>query len=290
MGDLWVPDAADWLIDAGLVCHIYPGALTRSRSSGGFDDILGIGGHHDASAIGRSGASAARAHFELHQFAPVGNFALDRGGEWWFGAAGASNTQGKGGPYPTSRAITPLDAANRYWLAVEAANNGVGEPWPEDQQRSYVLGLAALARGLAEQGAYDARRRRYRTIWLDPATDVGIAHFEWAPTRKIDPAGPSRWDNPADRYRRWQMDAFRADVTAALTAHEEDPDMTTVRYFTLAKQPATLWATSDGLHAIRVELSVAQARGIDFKSVPVLDEAEARRMIYGHGLTVESVR
>lgn len=225
MGNLWIPDAADWLRAAGLEVVEYPGWLTRSRSSGGFDDILAIGLHHDASAIGRSGQRAADAHWRDHEFRPVGNFSLDRDGVWWVGAAGASNTQGKGGPYRCSRGTIPLDQGNRYTIAIEAANNGVGEPWPADQQDSYVRGVAALIVGLRDQGAYDAAARRHRPILLDPLVD-DIAHFEWAPTRKIDPAGPSRWADMGDRYMRWQMDEFRTDAAEQVAAlsHPTDPD------------------------------------------------------------------
>lgn len=226
MGNLWLPDLDDWLRDADLEVHEFDGDTpggwrARSRSSGGYDDIHAVGLHHDASAIGRGWELAARAHFVNHEFAPVGALALNRDGSWTVGAAGATNTQGKGGPYRCSRGTTPLDSANRYWISIEAGNNGLGEPWPQPQQDSYLRGVAAIVRGLAEQGAYDAAARRYRKIVLDPLIDGGVAHFEWT-TRKIDPAGPARWANTADRYQRWQMAAWRADVAALLTVPEED--------------------------------------------------------------------
>lgn len=224
MGNLWLPDLDDWLRDAGLEVHEHPGWLTRSRSSGGYDDIHAIGLHHDASAIGRGWEAAARAHFDLHEFAPVGALALNRDGSWTVGAAGATNTQGKGGPYRCTRGATPLDSANRYWIAIEAGNNGLGEPWPQHQQDSYQRGVAAILRGLAEQGAYDAAARTYRRIVLDPLVDGGVAHFEWT-TRKIDPAGPARWHTTTDRYMRWDMAAWRRDVATLLTAPDTEEDM-----------------------------------------------------------------
>lgn len=216
MGNLWIPDAADWLRAFGLDVIEYPGWLTRSRSSGGFDDIYAIGLHHDASAAGRSGQRSADAHWRDHPARPVGNFSLDRGGTWWVGAAGATNTQGRGGPFRGSRGTIPLDQGNRYTVAVEAGNNGVGELWPVDQLDSYASGIAALIAGLRDEGAYDAAARRYRPIVLDPMIDP-IAHFEWTP-RKIDPAGPpSPYADVSDRYRRWIMPVFRSSVRDALT-------------------------------------------------------------------------
>lgn len=293
MGNLWTPDLDDWLRDAGLEVHEYDGWRTRSRSSGGYDDIHAIGLHHDASAIGRGWERAAHAHFRDHEFAPVGALALNRDGSWTVGAAGATNTQGKGGPYRCSRATTPLDSANRYWISIEAGNNGLGEPWPTHQQDSYLRGVAAIVRGLAEQGAYDAAARSYRRIRLDPLVDGGIAHFEWT-TRKIDPAGPSRWANTADRYQRWQMAAWRRDVARLLapppTQTIPEDDMT-VKWFTLKPQPATLWNTTDGVNAYRATIEQAQAHGVDFGKVPVLPEAEARKLgFHPGGLPVESVR
>lgn len=224
MGALWIPDAADWLRAAGLEVVEYDGWLTRSRQSGGFDDILAIGCHHSASAIGRSDQRAADAHWRDHPVRPVGNFTLGRSGTWWVGAAGASNTQGVGGPFVGSRGTIPANRGNANTIAIEAENNGVGEPWSDDMQDSYVLGVAALLAGLAADGAYDANRRRHVPIVLDSLVDV-IAHFEWT-SRKIDPAGPSRWANTADRYQRWQMPAFRSDIAADLAAlNAKDSDM-----------------------------------------------------------------
>lgn len=288
MGNLWLPDLDDWLRDAGLEVYEHPGWLTRSRSSGGYDDIHAIGLHHDASAIGRGREAAARAHFDLHEFAPVGALALNRDGSWTVGAAGATNTQGKGGPFRCSRATTPLDAANRYWIAIEAGNNGLGEPWPTVQQDSYLRGVAAIVRGLAEQGAYDAAARSYRRIVLDPLIDGGVAHFEWT-TRKIDPAGPARWHTTTDRYMRWDMAAWRRDVAALLTTPDEEEDMEP-RWFTLKAQPATLWY-AHGLNAYRATIEQAQANGVNFATVPVLPEAEARKLsFHPAGLPVDSVR
>src|SRR5690606_7921464 len=114
------------------------------------------------------------------------------------GAAGATNTQGKGGPVWTSRGVIPVDAGNRYMFSIEAGNNGVGEPWPKAQTDAYVLLCCAVLDCVncetpgAKLGAGDI-----------------FAHFEWAPTRKIDPAGPSPWATGA---AKWNMDAFRGAV------------------------------------------------------------------------------
>lgn len=108
--------------------------------------------------------------------------------------------------------MTPQDTANRYWIAIEADNNGLGEEWPSAQRTSYARGCAALIRGL----------ERDRGIVLDPLRDV-VAHFEWAPTRKIDPAGPpTPFAVMMDRYKRWDMAAFRRSVAWHLDKMGDD--------------------------------------------------------------------
>ena len=136
--------------------------------------------------------------WDTAQDRPIGAILLERDGRVTIGAAGATNCQGKGGPYTTSRGTIPLDKGNAYGIAIEAANNGVGETWPQAQTDAYVTLVAALC------AAYG----------LDPDRDV-VSHFEWT-DRKIDPAGPSPWAAGSDS---WDMPAFRSDVT-----HCNDPD------------------------------------------------------------------
>jgi hypothetical protein len=171
--------------------NTWPGWETRSRSSGGYDGVWGIGVHHDAIRTGVPLLTRCTNAWNTAADRPIGALWLHTDGLWMVGAAGATNTQGKGGPYRTSKGVIPLDQGNRYMLSIEASNNGVGEVWPEVMQDSYVRGCAALCKWLG----------------LNPLTDV-IAHFEWT-TRKIDPAGPSRYAAGANK---WNMPAFRSDV------------------------------------------------------------------------------
>jgi hypothetical protein len=72
----------------------------------------------------------------------------------------------------------------------------VGEPWPGVMQDAYVAGVAALA------DAYDVDQGNI------------LSHQEWAPTRKVDPAGPSRFGS-INSSGTWNMDQFRAAVNEA---------------------------------------------------------------------------
>lgn len=178
---------------AGIPVNVWPGWVTRSNARGGYDAIYGVCVHHTAS---NTNAVNDRTYmWDNAPLRPVGAIYLARDGSVTVGAAGQANCQGKGGPYPTSKGVIPLDQGNSYAIAIEAANNGVGEVWPQAQQDTYVALCAALVK------AYG----------LQPS-DV-FAHFEWAPTRKIDPWGPSRWAGMG----KWDMNLFRADVAAALT-------------------------------------------------------------------------
>ena len=102
--------------------------------------------------------------------APIGNMLLARDGSAWLGAAGAANTAGKGGPLTLSRGTVPVDGANSRTWAIEAANNGVGEPWPAVQIDAYF----AISNEL---------NRRFGNT-----PDDVFNHATWAPGRKIDPA------------------------------------------------------------------------------------------------------
>jgi hypothetical protein len=188
MGGVWLRSLPDVLRDAGLVVDTYPNWENRARSTGGYDGVFAVQVHHTASSSSPGGDMSYM--WEGSPDRPVGAIYLARDGRVTVGAAGATNTSGKGGPRQTVHGTIPLDSANKFVISIEAANNGVGEPWPAAQQDAYIKMCAAL------NAAYDL--------------SVGDthAHFEWT-DRKIDPAGNSRY---ASGGNKWNMDAFRGDV------------------------------------------------------------------------------
>jgi hypothetical protein len=199
MGDRYLTDLDAVLRAAGLTVETLDGWQTRSRSSGGYDPGYPshVMVHHTASPPSASGESDASYCTFGDEDAPLCNVYLDADGVWWVCAAGATNCNGKGGPLDG----VPADSMNLAALAVEA-NGGYGYPWPAAETSSYVTGVAALV------AAY--------------AVGYVRAHFEWAPTRKVDPAGASPW-SPDDRS--WNMDAFRADVAAGSGGSTGGDDM-----------------------------------------------------------------
>jgi hypothetical protein len=129
--------------------------------------------------------------------APLCNLYLSREGTIYVCAAGATNTNGSGSD-PCG--VTDDDAMNSSAIGIEAGNAGNGEPWPDVQQDAYV----ALCDELGD--AYGIPSSRVHS------------HFEWAPTRKTDPAGQSRY---AAGSAKWDMAAFRSDVAADGTTPPE---------------------------------------------------------------------
>jgi len=196
MGTIWLLSLPDVLRGAGLRVVEHPGWETRARSSGGYDAVLAVQVHHTASKTSPENDQAYIWHNADSE--PIGACYLGRDGVWTVGCAGATNTSGSGGPL----GAIPLDAANRYVISVEAANDGVGEPWPWVQTDSYLTGVTALC------AAYGLSTRH---------PDVH-SHKEWT-SRKIDPAGPSPW---AQGSASWNMDAFRADLGAGPPPPQED--------------------------------------------------------------------
>jgi hypothetical protein len=175
---------------AGLSIRTWDGWQSRSRSSGGFNSVLGIVVHHTASPSTQSFDNDWSYCAVGHPDAPVANMLLGRDGLVGLHAGGASNHAGKGGPWSASKGTIPLDSANSYAIGIEAQNNGVGENWAPEMVDAYERLCKALC------DAYH----------LNPLQDI-MAHFEWAPSRKIDPWGGNQatTGHPYTGPREWIM-------------------------------------------------------------------------------------
>ncbi len=186
MGNRYLTDLADVLRAAGCTVVELAGWPDRARSSGGYDGgPWAVVWHHTASA----GDGAADA--------PVCNLVIGRDGVVYVCAAGATNTNGKGGPHllPDGRTI-PADGANSRVIGVELSNDGVGMAFPAPMMD------AAFAVSLACAAAYD----------IDP-TNV-VTHQVWAPSRKIDPATADAvegdwWPTAVTSSGTWSLEALR---------------------------------------------------------------------------------
>jgi len=203
MGYMYLTDLADVLWAAGLTVVEHPGWETRARGSGGYEpgrpDHVMV--HHTASGPSSDPAGDVAYIAAGADAAPLANLYLSRTGVVTVIAAGATNTNGSGtAPWPGG---CPDDQMNTHAIGIEAANSGTGESWPAVQQDAYLAVCSALCT------AYGIPPDRVR------------AHYEYAPGRKIDPAGPSDY---ATGSNSWAMDPFRADVAAVTAPAPTPPD------------------------------------------------------------------
>lgn len=195
MGARYLLDLADVCRRTGHPVIEVDGWENNARGSGGYDSGYPnhIIVHHTASNASSDGWQDVNYMAYGHPDSPVGNLYLSRDGTVYVMAAGAANTNGTG---QDPCGLVPDDSMNSRSLAIEAANNGVGEPWPAVQQDCY--------------------RKLCKVLMEAYFINIGQlhAHFEWAPSRKIDPAGQSDY---ATGSGMWDMDKFRADVLNGTT-------------------------------------------------------------------------
>jgi N-acetylmuramoyl-L-alanine amidase len=212
-GQIWLLDLPDACASGGLDVSTFDGWETRSRSSGGYDALLGVGYHHDASSSSSDDGSSDAYGWLYADDKPIGCMRLHRDGRLVVGAAGATNTMGKGGPLTVSGGTIPQDRGNQTMIAIEAANNGVGEPWPAVQLEAYVALVAALC------------------DWYSLDAADCFSHWEYCnptcPNRKIDPAGPTP-SMPAiggtSGAKTWSTAAFRDAVAAWMPEPAPEPE------------------------------------------------------------------
>lgn len=196
----WLPDV---LRAAGLTVVETPGWRERG-ANGELEAIDGLFLHHTASSLSHSLALSLSIVTNGNAVAPgpIAQVMFWRDGTAHMIASGRANHAGRGGPYGGWLA---RDRANWRTIAFECVNNGVGEPWSADLVAAMEIGSAAVMRHLG----YGAERC--------------VMHSEWAPGRKIDPAGPNggriAYASGAVQQRAmiWSGDAFRARVRGWLS-------------------------------------------------------------------------
>jgi hypothetical protein len=210
-------EAADWLREAGLTVVETDDWETRARSSGGFaSPPLGVQWHHTAGNMNLE----ANLWWETEgsDVAPIGNMLLWPDGTCYMIAAGAANTAGKGGPMAMHRGVIGVDRGNTMSWAIEAGNNGTGQPWPQAQIDAYLLASNTL-------------NFKFGNIPSDLYTHGGPQG--WAPSRKIDPAKASAvlgpWQpRPCTTSGTWDQADVRAEAMrrwAGVTIPPKPPEL-----------------------------------------------------------------
>lgn len=229
----YLTDLAAVLRAAGLTVVELDGWQTRARSSGGYPDggPWAVFWHHTAS--GGDGAADADYCTYGSPDAPVCNLVVGRDALVYVCAAGATNTNGKGGPHllPDGRTL-PLDGANSRVFGMELSNGGTGMSYPAAQID------AAFASSNAVAAAYGIR------------ADNVVTHQVWAPDRKIDPATAAAvqgsWRPPScSSSGSWELAALRAECVRRTTGSLEEADMTPEQAATLDRIAAQVAAISD---------------------------------------------
>jgi len=130
---LWIPQV---LRDSGLTVYEEKGWETRGTTT--FNPI-GVMWHHTASPATWSSRQLTNLLVKGHPTlrGPLCQLQLNRDGVYVVIAAGRANHAGTGS-WPT------ISAGNTQTIGIEAANDGVGEPWPKEQVDAYIIGTAAL--------------------------------------------------------------------------------------------------------------------------------------------------
>lgn len=148
----------------------------QTRGTGAFSTALGVLLHHTAgAATGNFPSLPVLVSGRAGLPGPLANLGLARDGTWYVIAAGRANHAGAG-----VLPFCPRNQGNEHLIGVEAESTGRGD-WTGAQLDSYPRGVAALLRHLG----------------LDASRAAG--HKEWAPSRKIDPAG---WPGDLAGFRR----------------------------------------------------------------------------------------
>lgn len=171
----------------------------RARGSGGYNSGKPnhVMAHHTASSPSSDGWPGVNYCTFTDEDAPLCNLYLSRKAEIYVCAGGATNTNGSG---TDPCGIVDQDSMNSSAIGIEAANDGVGEIWPAEMQRAYNL----LCKELCE--AYGIPFRQIHS------------HWEYAPSRKVDPAGPALYQEPprlGPSNLSWNMDSFRQACESA---------------------------------------------------------------------------
>jgi hypothetical protein len=223
---------ASELRSAGCTVVEYSGWQTRARSSGGFSALpLCVMWHHTASNTTPANDASYMCNGSSDR--PIANILVARTGEVWVLAAGATNTNGKGGPLTFSRGQVPLDGMNTRAVGCEIANNGVGEQYPQAQ-------IDAMFK------VSNAINRRLGNLPTDLAS-----HNLYAPSRKIDPAttnvaGPWR-PTSCTSSGTWSTDSIRTEATARSGSTPPPPDQGDDDMLFLIEDPRGGWYVTDGL-------------------------------------------
>lgn len=153
-----------------------------------------------------------------------------------------------------------------------------------------------FAIGVTNHPSYSNHDPTKPVVW-EPITASMIAAYRWLRDVHLKPSGIVDGNVLEMEHRNMPGAATACPGNSVIAAdaaldkpYVEEPDMA-VSYFKVPGQnPLTVWATSDGLIAVRLNQSTANARGVDVFAVPTLPQTEADKFEYVTGLPAQSVK
>jgi hypothetical protein len=168
------------------------------------------------------------------------------------------------------------------YAAAGANNDGIHICIPGKAAQTREQWLDAISHGYLEQLAF---------VMIDKATEHKIPLLRLS-VKDIQ-VGRSGYCGHVDISNAYHKSdhtdpgaAFPWDV---LAADLEEP--VAVTYFKVpGANPLTIFGTSDGFNATRLEEFTVKARGVDPFTVPTISQAEADKFVYQSGFTAQSVR
>lgn len=173
--------------------------------------------HHDAASIrsGNNGALNIIIHGRQGLPGPLSQFQIARNGLLWVVAAGRANHAGSG----SFRGLS----GNSSVFGIEAANNGLGEPWGDKQLDTYYK----ISKALMDELGRDVS-------WL-------CAHREWTP-RKPDP----RFSTPSMTMNQFRSLVQRNAPVVIIDQRALTERAESMYKFYQAQGSSQVWAVSGG--------------------------------------------
>lgn len=184
----------------------------------------------------------------------------------------------------TDRILPAVEESVVAYSAAGANHDGVHACFPGKANQTRVQWLDPVSRAMIGQCA---------ELMLDRMPKLGIPFNRLTVDEVV--AGRSGYCDHWTISRAYGLSDhtdvgpnFPWDVLASDIAKLEEP---VIKYFNLVSdKPSTLWATSDGLIAVRLEGHQVTARGDVPATIPVLTKAEADKYVYLNGLPSISVK
>jgi hypothetical protein len=239
----YLVELADVLRAAGVHVVEVDGWQTRARKSGGYagNRPWCVMWHHTAS---QATPDQDIAYIIGADTAPISNLYLDRTGCVHVIAAGATNTNGKGGPQQFSRGIVPLDCMNEYAVSIEAANSGLGEQWPQVQVDAFFQASIALTNWLGLEPTDISSHAGWTTRKIDPATAAAV-QGPWRPASVNSSGTWSLEDLRHEAARRAATAPTPPTPTPPTPTPPKDTDMP-IAFVAAAPNNATVLVAIDG--------------------------------------------